>query len=90
MTDVKLIMEVDGSLFELAGHTVMQAQSRFDNYLSDLQNSRTESFREMAFQKCFINDLQRVLIRETDGTSPEVTLVSRINVERTRSRVHGS
>jgi len=89
MSNVKLIMEVNGSLSEVSFDFSVKVKSSLNDWDNLFLNSTLE-LREMLAQESVVNCEQRSLLRERNSKSPEMSLKSWVDLEWTSSGVHTS
>jgi len=87
MSYIELIMEVNSSLSEILLNFGVKSQGSFNDWHNLLLNGSLE-FVEMLLQECVVNSEQRSLLWEGNSESPEMSLKSRVDLERTSSGIH--
>jgi hypothetical protein len=87
VSHVELVMEVDGSLTEILFNFSVKSESSLDDWYNLLLDCSLELIEVLA-DKGVIDCEERSLLREGNSKGPEVTLKSRVNLERTSCRVH--
>ena len=88
MTQVELIMEVDGGFLE-GGHDVLvEGESRPDDEGCQFQEGGFEAF-EVALEEGGVDEEEGLVVGEGDGGGPEVPHVPGVDEEGTSRRVHG-
>lgn len=80
MSNVKLIMEVNGSLSEVSFDFSVKVKSSLNDWDNLFLNSTLE-LREMLAQESVVNCEQRSLLRERNSKSPEMSLKSWVDLE---------
>ena len=82
-------MEIDGCLSESDHDGLVQLKGRLDDGGSLLLQARLELF-QVTSEESRIDGEERLVVGERDTDNPEMTLITRVHVERPGARVHRS
>jgi hypothetical protein len=89
VTHIELVVEVNGSLSEVLLNFTVEGQGSLDDG-NDLLLNGTLELGEVLAHESIVDGEQRGLLGERNSKGPEVTLKTRVDLERTSSWVHAS
>jgi hypothetical protein len=89
VTHIEFIVEVGGSLSEIALNLTMESKGSLYDW-DDLLLNSTLKLGEVLAQEGVVDSKERGLLGEGNSEGPEMSLKARINLEGTSSRVHAS
>lgn len=89
VSEVELVVEIDSCLTEARDDRHVELEGCLDDGRSLFLHGRLETL-QLSREEGVVDEEQRFVIGDRDGYRPEVALITRVDEERSRRRIHGS